>query len=368
MKLASLQDVFGHSGPFVTVYLDTSAAEDAAKAIELRWHSARERLVEQGADEETLSTIAEQIGSHERETGNRGQVLVATQGQVVLNDELPQPPDKLTDDAYCGALPQLMPYLLLRGPHIPHVVAVIDHVGADVTIVHANRKPETRTVEGTDHPVHKARAGAAGSEERIQNTVEEEWKHNASKVAAEITADAESIHARAIVLAGDPQQRKLVHERLSTSVQDRVVETGTGHRDRKSSGDTLREEVAKTVQTAIDARITEAVREFEQERGREDRAVEGWDATLAAFREERVRALLWAPSSSGRPENVYIGPKAGELSADEKTLRELGTESVGKVPADAAVIRALAGTSGEFFPVDSDRVELTDGIGGILRF
>ena len=56
MKLAFLQDVYERPGPFATVYLDTSAdAEDAAKAVRLRWRSAREQLAGDGVAARVVS-------------------------------------------------------------------------------------------------------------------------------------------------------------------------------------------------------------------------------------------------------------------------------------------------------------------------
>lgn len=369
MKLGSLQELYERQGPFVTVYLDTSGdAEDASKALDLRWRSARERLSGMGVDEATLEALAERVGEHQRQTGQRGQVLVAVQGEVVLNDELPEPPEHTTDDVYFGSVPQLMPYLRLRGPHIPHLVAVIDHEGADITAVHATQGSQTHTVEGSGSPVHKAYAGGQGNPDNFHAAVEEQWKNSAKEIAQEINRLADRVHARAVVLAGDVQARKLVSERLSERTRESVVETDAGHRDRKACGESLRAEVAETVKSTVQARTAEAVEEFERERGQHDRAVEGWEDTLAALREAKLQALLWIPAAAGRRGEVAVGSRPSEIGLDEDTLRKAGVEGIDTVPADAAVIRSLAGTSGEFFLVDDDRVDLAEGIGGILRY
>lgn len=369
MKLGYLQDVYERRGPFVTVYLDTSAdTEDAAKAIELRWRAARERLAERGAEEADLRAIAEHIGEHGWRTGHRGQVLVAVNGEVILSDELPQPPGEnpSEDLVHVGPLPHLMPYLRLRGPRIPHVMAIVDHIGGDLTIVHATREAVTESVDGDEHPVHKARAGHKENEQTKQNAVEELWKANAGKVADEIAKQAMSIGAKAIVLAGDVQQRKLVHEQLDKGAQDKVVETDAGHRDRKSSAEVVKREVADTVRATIEARINERLQEFEQERGRKERAVEGWQPILEAMRHGQVQTLLW--TGQEEIENLAVGPGPTDVAADEQALRASGIEPLGTVPASAAVVRTLAGTSAELVLADPEKVELAEGVGAILRY
>ncbi|MEU6131769.1 hypothetical protein ABZ805_21560 [Saccharopolyspora sp. NPDC047091] len=370
MKLAFLQDVYGYQGPFATVYLDTSAdAEDAAKAVQLRWRSARERLADAGADEATLRALDETVDRHEYRIGHRGQVLVATAGEVVFGEELPQPPDDASDDekVHFGTLPHLLPYLRLRASRIPHVVALVDHVDAELTVVAAGAEPRTRRVQGGDHPVHKAPAGADElNEQRFQNKVEEQWLRNAKDAAEEIGKQAMRIGAELVVLAGDPQQRKLVHDNLPGGVRERTAQTDAGHLDQGDSAEGLRGEVAETVDAAVSAHVDEAVREFEQQRGRDERAAEGWTAVLAALQRGQVRTVLW-----GSPESVswlHVGPVPNQVALHERELTDMGVSSPGSAPASAAVVWSAAGTDADLVLVDPDEVKLTDGIGAVLRY
>jgi hypothetical protein len=373
MKLAHLQDLTERTGPFVTVYLDTSGdAEDAAKAIELRWRSAREQLSEQGADTADLQAVEDHLRDHEKRTGRRGQALVAAHGEVVFDEELPVPPTEYSDDelTHYGPLPHLMPYLRLRAARIPHVIAVVDHQGADVTTVNARSEARRTNTEGDDHPLHKSRSAGEGDEQRHQNAVEEQWQRNAEQAADEITKQALRSGAETIVLAGDVQQRKLVHERLRKGLQDRVVETEASHRDRKASDESLRHEVDEAVRNAVEERVTRVVEEFERERGEQGRAVEGWEDTVEALQREQVRALLWTPAA-GRSEKVaslHIGPAPSHIAWGESSLTRMGVQDVRTAPASAAVVRALAGTDADLILADSEKVELAEGIGAVLRY
>lgn len=373
MKLAHLQDLYEQPGPFVTVYLDTSGdAEDASKAIELRWRSAREQLREQSADDASVQAVEDTIRDHEWRTGRRGQVIVATEGVIVLNDELPDPPTEFSDDelAHFGPLPHLMPYLRLRGARIPHVIAIVDHVGADVTTVNALREAEQTSLQGGDNPLHKSHTAGEGNEQRHQNAVEEQWQRNAGQAADEITKQARRIGADTVVLAGDVQQRTLVRERLDKGLQDRVVETEASHRARGASDESLQKEVSEAVQNALDARVAETLQEFESERGAQKRAAEGWQATVAALQREQVQTLLWTESAES-PEgvtNLAVGPAASHVARDENELKSMGVGEIQSVPASAAVVRALAGADAELVLVDAQQIELAEGLGAVLRY
>lgn len=359
MKLAYLQQVYERPGPFATAYLDTSVeAEDAAKAIELRWRCTRERLAEQGADEATLDALSRHVSEHEWRIGQHGQVLVGQQGEVVLSDELPRPPRDMTEQeqAHVGPVPHLMPYLRLRGPRIPRVVAVVDQAGARVRIVHATREAECLSVEG--------RSGEGGGS--TGTGTGDQAKENAALVAEEVGKHAANIGAKAIVLAGEPQQRGLVHERIGENVRDKVVETEAGHGDRESSDESLRRQVAETVESIVRSRIDERVQEFEQQRGERECAVEGWSQVLEALRNEQVQTLLWADEPTHSDvDHLRVGPNPREIARRDE---ELGVAPIGGSPASAAVIRALVGTSAELILVDPEKVRLADGVGGTLRY
>lgn len=369
MRLGFLQSVYEQQGPFATVYLDTSGdAEDAGKAIQLRWRSAREQLVSQGAGNGALQAIDEELREPQLRAGQRGEVIVANEDGVVLVDELPQPPGDLPDDerSYVGPLPDLFPYLRMRGARIPHLIAVVDHQGADITEVNATLRSRSTAVEGDSTLLHKSgTTGGAGTEATQQNAVEESWKHNASEVADEISKRAAAIGAEAIVLAGDPQQRTLVRDHVRKGMQPMIVETEASHRDRKASDEGLRREVSETIESIVAERTTDVVHDFERERGERSRATEGWESTVAALQHGQVETLLRAvPDNSERPAHLYVGPGNADIAT---TASELGGGAE-PAPADSALVRALVDTSASLVLVDPEKCNLDGGIGGVLRF
>ncbi|MDI2027789.1 hypothetical protein QFW96_04175 [Saccharopolyspora sp. TS4A08] len=360
MEIGSLQHVYERPGPFVTAYLDTSGdAEDAAKAIELRWRAVRERLQEQGADETALHAIEDHVREHRAQTGQRGQVLIARGDQVVLQDELPEPPTDLPteDQAHVGPIPHLMPYLRRCMTTVPFVIADVDRAGADLSLVRGPGQVESVRVDGEQHPVHKTRAGDEENHQRFHMAVEERWKRNAEAAAGEIVERASKIGAQAIVLTGEDQQRALVRELVGD--QGLVIEPDS----RTASAEQLRREVTRRVH---ESQIADVVEEFRREAGRGERAVEGWQDTVEALRRGQVRTLLW--TADDHAGDLHVGSGPTELAADERTLTDSGGEIIGDAPASAAVVRALAGTDADLVITESDTVDLTGGIGAVLRY
>lgn len=353
MRLGHLQEVCERPGPFATVHLDTAGGGAGAE-----WPRTREVLGAQGADEPTLRALDEHLAAGS--FTEPGHVLVAERGEVVLSDDLPQAPAGLTErEAACfDAVPHLMTYLRLRGPRIPHVVAIVDRLGAGLRIVRATREAEISSVEGADHPAH-AGDGSTGD----GSTDDEARRRTAELVAAEVTRQAARVGARAVVLAGEARQRRLVLDQLDGEVADRVVETEASHDDHDAVDEPLRRQIDETIEALVHSRVSEAVQEFEQQRDDPERVVEGLRTTLAALRREQVRTLLWSAPVGPSERALQIGPGTSELGTDAAGL---GVEAVATVPASTAVVRALAGSSAELVLVDPEKVELADGVGGVL--
>lgn len=364
MQTGVLQHVYESTGPFATAYVDTSAdVENAPKTVELRWRDLRERLQGQGADEATLEAIGDHVRWHRAQNGPRGQIIVGADGEVVLSEELPEPPANLPaeDQAYFGAAPHLLPYLRRRMTPIPFLVADVDRISAELLLVRGSAEVERHEVNGDDHPVHKAHSGDPENHQRLHLAVEEQWRRNAELMADEITDRARKMEARVILLAGDVQQRGLVRDRLGNQVRDIVVETGAGVRG--VPDEELRKEVASTVHNA---HVSDVMEEFERERGRAERAVEGWPDTVEKLRRGQVRTLLW--TTDERAGELYVGPGTTELADVEQDLSDMGSETLGRVPASAAVLRTLTATDGELLVADPGTVEMTGGIGAVLRY
>ncbi|MEU1866573.1 hypothetical protein [Streptomyces gardneri] len=125
MRLSFLEPVYAEPGPYVSVYLDTSRnIEHPERAIALRWQRLRESLSRQGADRRLLNVLEEVVGTDTEVPGVHGvhgQTLFAAHGMLVLNGELPWPPEH--DSARYSTLPDAMPLITQHVPEIPYMAA-----------------------------------------------------------------------------------------------------------------------------------------------------------------------------------------------------------------------------------------------------
>lgn len=171
MNLDFLTPVYGHPGDTASVYLDTTRAhEDAQHQIELRWRALRAELAAAGADEATLDAMERVAGADRGVPGEHGQAIFASGGRLLLSEELSRPPGQ--GFARFSALPQVFPLLAERGERVPHVVAVVDRLGADVTAVGLDTRPQEKQVQGdSTYPIRKVYAGG-WSEAHFQHAAE----------------------------------------------------------------------------------------------------------------------------------------------------------------------------------------------------
>lgn len=378
MKLEFLQEIYEQPGYFSTVYLDTSGdAEDANKALELRWRSACESLISQGAAEETVKELSRAIGDapfQQPHTGRKGQVLVAAEDTVLFTDELESPPTQFSDDekSIFGAVPHLMPYLRIRSSRVPYLLVMVDREGADISIVDNTLKESTRTVEhDSDNPIRKSRDIPRGADEQTHfNAVEEQWKSNADFIARQIMEEADESDSEVIVLGGDPQMRSILKDRLPQETEKLVVDTDASHRGADENNQHLRVAISEAVASAVQSRTEETVADFESKRGNNGAVAEGWREVIAALQGGQVHTVLWARTadSSKRHGDLFIGSEPNMLAEDSTTLRQVGSTWVERVPAEDALLRAVIGTGAGIEFIDSNQVRLSENVGAVLRF
>jgi len=360
MDLQFLRPLYEDVGGYVSVYLDTSLdAEDAARAIDLRWRSARERLARAGADEATLDALAPVITS----LGAPGRAAFGRRGQVVLTEPLPHPPRR--EIARMAPLPHVMPLLAQRGPRVPHLRVMARHDGGEIASVTGAGIVEDEEVTGPGWPVHKTKGGG-WSQLRYQRSTEEAWEINAKELAGRVTAEARDMGAELIVVAGDPVARTLLVRHLGPDLRAISVII-----EREVTADS--EQAARAADEAVAEHAERRARErFEHWRTQlaHDRGVAGLAATMAALRDGAVAELLLAdhPESAA---TAWIGPRGADLAASADELTGRGVPDPVTDRADAALARGLATTGAPlyFLPPDlaSSPGAPQDGVGAPLR-
>jgi hypothetical protein len=369
VDLRFLRQLTEKPGPFATVYLDASHdADDAARALALRWAEARARLAEQGADAATLDALAAAVDAAPPAVGRAGRVLVARGGEVVLDRTLPEPPGRPA--CTWGPLPDLLPVLVEQPEPVTAVVVRVDETGGEVLVAGPDAGPaRVEDVQGSEYLVHKVRGGG-WSHLAMQERVEESWRRNAAEVAERVDRHVSATGASVLVVAGDPRSRSRLVDALgerSASIAVQVDHSGG------ATGDDLAAAVAEAVQDVATAHRTAQLERYDRAAGRPDGlAVQGVRDVLAALRAEAVDTLL-LDAGVTRDTTVWISDAPGQVAEAPEDLRATGSEPTGEVPVDAALLRAAAGTGAGFVAVGGGRTgmvghPLEDGVGALLRY
>ena len=352
---------FDKTGPFASVYLDTSPdVENASQKVELRWRNARDELAAQGADESALAAIDPLVPDAHK--SGAALAVIATSGGVVVADHQPEPPKR---DAYArwDALPYVAPLIEWRQASVPHVVVLIDRTGADVIAV--RKWGDERAFEVDASPTHDVTKAAPGgwSQARYQRRVENTWSENAREVADVVTDAADRCKALLVVVTGDVRAVELLRDALPSQVAE-LVTVVDGGRSPDGSFDEIADAVVRQAASAAAQETVALLQKFREERGQLDRAADGMDATLAALSASKVETLLIHDD----PDDVRIAffdPEGAVIAAEAVQLRDFGVErpTKGRL-VDAAIRSAIKTGAGVWITPSAGAA--ADGIGAIL--
>ncbi len=374
MDLHFLSQLTETPGPYATVYLDASHdSEDAARVLELRWAGQRAELAEQGADEATLAALDAAVNGADAVVGKAGRTLVAAGGRVLLDRTVPEPPAR--PSATWGPAPDLLPLLFDAPEPLTAVVVRVDKTGGEILLADPGDAADPRPVDevrGDTYPLHKARGGG-WKHLKMQHTVENTWRSNVAALAERVDAEVRRTGARVLVLAGDVQSRTILREVLAERSTGIAVDVE--HSGGRSGADD--QELADAVEAAgRDAATAErqaVLDRLDQELGRQDGlAVGGLEPVLEALRAEQVDTLL-LDGGVTREGELWVGEIPSQLATDAQRLRDLGSEPVGRMPVDAALLRAAAASGAAFQPMGGGRTGLVgkpveDGVAALLRY
>jgi hypothetical protein len=286
---------FDGAGPFVTVYLGTEGAvEQAAQQNELRWKALRRELEDRGAPAEALAAIDPLVpDAHHR--GRTLAVVADPTGTRLVRHE-PEPPAR--DAGWVTPLPRVGPLIEWAQNAIPHLVVLADRAGADIVVLTrgdagtgAGEAPVVTIGEDSGQdPVLRKNSPGGWSQRRYQNRAENLWEQNAKEVADHVTSLAGEIGARLVVVAGDVRALQKLREHLPAPILDILKEVdgsrGAGAAD--NGLDEIADDVVKLVATVAAEDTVEFLRQFKQERGQQDLAVEGVKPTIEADRKSVV--------------------------------------------------------------------------------
>lgn len=355
MKLAPLAPLYERPGPWASVYVDTSIADESTLSRrDLQAREVSDELARQGADEATCRVVREAVGSYPHGEGAAGHAVFATHGEVVFDPVLSVPPPGEPTITW-SPLPHVAPLLELAPDEPDCLVAYIDRTGADLEL----RTPSTRRSEGQVHgldwPVH--RTASDWSERHFQLSVENTWEENARTVASAIEECLEQTGAELVILAGDEREMRTVHECLPDRLPAAVVETQRGGRAAGSATEMLDEDIERERRACVRQRIAEDLERFRAARsrsgGRTD-AADGVPALIEAAREHRIDTLFLKPDGPDGHREVWAGSDPDQIAMRRTDARALGEPEPFRTRADDALLRSAAATGAEAVVVDLD--------------
>lgn len=261
-------------------------------------------------------------------------------------------------------LPYVLPLIFSVPQGIPHVVAVVGKLGADLRAVDADGTTLAETtVDGHSHPVHKV-GGGGRSHRNIQSHADETVHHNIAKVAAETDQLVRGTGARLLILAGAVEPRALLRKALPDSCAQIAVEVESGGRTGGTDEQQFDREVKEQITQRWHEERDELLDRFHTALGRADGlAVQGIEPTTAALREANVESLLIGDPTLN-DQTVWCGDRPEVVALDPGTLRAFGSANTTEDRADEALPAAALAVGADILATDE---KLTDGVGVLLR-
>jgi hypothetical protein len=340
MDLGSIQDVFTHEGPFISVHIDVSRdTEDARQQIDARWTTLRHELEHHGVDRELIEQIGERVHEQTSLPGEVHRTVVAGRGRVVF-DDVRAGHSIWPERTSFGALPDLGGWLHQVDGQVPFLLVRADREGASVDFYRGTTRPqgEHREVHGETLHIKKVPEGD-WAQKQYQQRSENVWKENAEEVAAVIREATAAHRPRVAVLAGDPRARTDIVTALEGHPLE-IVQVEAGGRAAGSSEEALWAEVEKVLGTIEATDEKEIVDRLMQETGRQEGpGVRGLGEVLDALVRGQVERLVLDLEAA---HEMTVSPKEHPgLSLPEPAASSDG------LPADQVLVAAGAATDAQ---------------------
>src|SRR3954471_21017510 len=343
MDVSFLEPVVSTPGPFATVCADVShTTENADTKLDLRVRAVAEKLTGQGAPEAVVEAVRGRLlqGNEGGEAGTWGgrAVVVAADGTVVLDQPLVGSPRE--EIAEWSPQAALLPLLTQLPGRVPHIVVVIDRVGADITVsARPGQTIEEKEVEGDSFQIRKFQGGG-WAHHRYQHNAENKWVHNADNVAESIASMVRRLSPRFVLVAGDIRARQILTDRASDLWSDLVVSMDEGGRAAGADREPVDRREAELV-AEHEARECAEVLEQIRAASAHGLSVTGTDRVVDALRKNQVETLVLADQPGD--DTLLVGGSPLELGVNQQDMDALGVHGE-IVSADSALLAAAVTT------------------------
>src|SRR6478609_8728340 len=319
MKIDWLKPLLGHPGPFATVYIDATRANEAGdREVGNRWKGVRRQLHQDGAPDEVLDDLEEVVVRPTRVAGAHGRVLIADDTGVLVDRVLKDPP-ALTKGVW-GPVPALLQAARAADESVDYVRVVVDRQGADLTwSVAGGHRPDL------------------------------------------------------VLLTGDVRAVSLLRGALKRPVEELVVEVPGGGRGPGINEAAFEANVADALDSFREGRREKVLAEYRQEQGRESGAVTSVEDVVAVLARGQVSELVLADEygqdGALDDRSLWIGPSPLHIAGTKEEIQDLGvSEGLERLPATVALVRAAIGQDAGLTFAPEGSVELIEGVGATLRW
>lgn len=363
-RALDLSDLATAEGPFLSVRLTTEAAvPNAGPRSHMRWHGLRQDLLSDGVPEDLLELVDPQVeGAHR--FGDLLHVVVTGEGGVFV--EHGSQAGSHEREARYEWLPWTIPVIEARQRHIPHLIVLTDRRGADITVVRRDGVESGFEVTGSHEPIARVAESDwhAWAERRYQQRAENSWETNAGEVATEVTRLARWAEARRIFISGDVRAVQMLRDDLPADVATLVAVVGGERTNADGSGG-----VSIDVPAALDAMYSDEIEgvlaRLAEGSEQRDRAVQGFDQTIAALMAGQVDTLVISEDPADEAEAWFGQPE--QIAATEATGEIFGWNGLRPGRRREAVVRAAVATGAAVcvVPIGSGPEE---DVGALLRW
>jgi hypothetical protein len=365
-RILDLTDLATASGPFLSIRITTEpAVPNAGPRSHLRWHGLRQDLVADGVPEGLLDRVDPFVADAHR-WGRVLHVVVTGEGGVFVDHAAREAgPDERA--ARYEWLPWTIPVLAARQRRVPHLVVLTDRRGADLVVVRRDGVEIDTAMTATEEPIPRVAQSDwhAWAEHRYQQRAENSWERNAGEVATEVIRLARWAEPRAIYVAGDVRAVQFLRDDLPDDLAA-LVRVVDGERLRPRGNGGVTGDVTDLLEAEHEVELGNLLARFAEEAGQRDRAVAGFDQTIAALAGGQVATLLIAENPDDVTE-AWFGTDPSQLAVSEAAAEALGWSALRPGRRREAAVRAAMGTGAEVRVVPRGSGPAED-IGALLRW
>ncbi|MGX5358430.1 baeRF2 domain-containing protein [Kocuria sp. KH4] len=361
-------ELFKSTGPWCTVYTDISTGTvDSLHAIDVLPENVCRELEQQGASKADLSAVEAAVRPAEGVPDPVCRFLLVRDGTVEIDEVLPGP---LAGRGVLevGEVPDLTPLFRHRPDDFPYVVAEVGRDGGEICLEYASRARalDEQQIEGETEHLKKF-PGGGWSQGRWQRHTEDVWRRNTEQVAEQIDKVVAESGAQLVVLAGDLRARGLVEEQLSKATRALVSVVDANTRAEGSKSADFGHQVEGRVAEVIAHRQHELLERLAEQRSRPDpTAVSGLEPVVSALQQAQAETLLIDDTHLDAEQELLALDAEPWVAVTESEA--VGARVLGRVPADAALVRAAVLTDGRPVFVPPGALPDSTDVAALLRW